>query len=278
MQDDQLPDSVIALEEKVASVWPKLPRRLQDCAAFVMRQGDQMAFLTVAQASQQAGIPASAFIRFSQALGLAGYSALQQIYRDRALQSRPSYTSRLAELRDRGSDAPQGLLHEFGVASQDAIERLLLQLDGDNHLEEASRLLAASQSVHIVGFRRAFTVSSYLAYLLGQFNLRVILHDRVGELDVSGPFRTDEVLVGISFEPYSQETVQLGERAKAEGASVLAITDSPLSPLRSIADLTLDVAEAEVGSFRTYSATLCLVAVLAISVGARLGGEPYISR
>ena len=48
-----------------------------------------------------------------------------------------------------------------------------------------------------------------------------------------------DVLVAISFAPYSHETVHAVEQARAKGCKVLALTDSLASPLSLAADETL---------------------------------------
>ena len=50
----------------------------------------------------------------------------------------------------------------------------------------------------------------------------------------------------------------------------MAITDRPLSPLRGLADVCLEVDEAEVAGFRLYAATMCLAQALVVLLGRRL--------
>ena len=50
---------------------------------------------------------------------------------------------------------------------------------------------------------------------------------------------------------------------------LVVITDSPLSPLASLAKARFEVAESDFGSFRSLSATFCLAITLAVALANR---------
>ncbi|MCK5624198.1 MAG: MurR/RpiR family transcriptional regulator, partial [Alphaproteobacteria bacterium] len=82
--------------------------------------------------------------------------------------------------------------------------------------------------------------------------------------------RKGDALIAVSFSPYSPETLAVTEVAVKAGASIIAITDGPLSPLAPLAEICLEVEEAEVGSFRSLSACMCLALTLVVSLGHRM--------
>ena len=49
----------------------------------------------------------------------------------------------------------------------------------------------------------------------------------------------DDVFIGLSFPRYSKRTVKAMQFAKDRGAKVIAITDSKVSPLTKMADVSL---------------------------------------
>jgi DNA-binding MurR/RpiR family transcriptional regulator len=83
-----------------------------------------------------------------------------------------------------------------------------------------------------------------------------------------------DTLIAVSFAPYSPETLAVTEVAVKAGASIIAITDGPLSPLAPFAGICLEVEEAEVESFRSLSACMCLALTLVVSLGHRLESSP----
>jgi DNA-binding MurR/RpiR family transcriptional regulator len=79
-----------------------------------------------------------------------------------------------------------------------------------------------------------------------------------------------DVMVGVSFPRYSSRTVKVMQFASNRGARVVAITDSEISPLYSIADTTL-LAKSGMTSFAdSLVAPLSLVNALIAAVGQRL--------
>ncbi len=131
-------------------------------------------------------------------------------------------------------------------------------------------LLAAADTVYLLGLRRAFPVAAYLSYALGKLGIRSVLVDHVGALageQVSGA-RPEDALIAVSFTP-TRGDGGIGEAHAARGVPVVAITDSPFSPLAHSATVRLEVVEADVGGFRSLAATFCLAMTLAVSTGER---------
>jgi DNA-binding MurR/RpiR family transcriptional regulator len=58
--------------------------------------------------------------------------------------------------------------------------------------------------------------------------------------------------------------VQLAEAAAAANTPILAISDSPVSPIAKLSTQLLLVREVQVRAFRSLSASLCLARALAI--------------
>jgi DNA-binding MurR/RpiR family transcriptional regulator len=95
-----------------------------------------------------------------------------------------------------------------------------------------------------------------------------MLIDAVGGLaaeDISFATPEDRILA-ISFTPYASETISLAQRAAARGVPIIAITDSPFSPLASVASLWFEIQEANFEGFRSMSATLSLAMTLTVAV------------
>lgn len=75
----------------------------------------------------------------------------------------------------------------------------------------------------------------------------------------------DDLLIAISFHPYSEETIAVVNAARASGGRVLAISDSLVSPVAKPAEQVLQIREAEVRKFRSLSASMCLAQALVIN-------------
>jgi DNA-binding MurR/RpiR family transcriptional regulator len=248
-----------------------LPARLVQAAEYALAHPQEIAFGTVATVADAAAVQPSTLIRFAKALGYEGFSDLQEVFRERLRDRWPDYRERLAKLRHEPGAA--GLLKDFSEAASLSILRLSETIAPED-LERAAGLLADADTIHLLGLRRAFPIATYLAYALGKLGLRCVLVDHVGALageQVAGA-RPGDALIAISFTPYTPATIELANACAGRGLPVVAITDSPFSPLAPAAAVRLEVVEADVGGFRSLAATLCLAMTLAVAAAERRNG------
>ena len=261
------PNDFVAFQAALSARIGTLPKRLRQCAGYVIEHPEQLAFATVAQISEAAGVQPSAFMRFCQVMGFSGYSQMQKLFRERFGGQWPDYATRLARLRETGGDTPEALLVEFAEAGRQSLARLTDQVS-PKQLRNAVNVLAAAPLIHIVGFRRSFPIACYLAYAFEKLGCANVLHDGGGLLTRHSLARSGDALIAISFAPYTEGTIALARDAFNLGLTVIAISDSALSPLAQYSAIQLQVSELDVGAFRTLSATFSLAAALAIATGA----------
>lgn len=75
-----------------------------------------------------------------------------------------------------------------------------------------------------------------------------------------------DAIVAVSFRSYSPQVAEnVAERADA-GVPVIAITDSPLSPLAPPATVCFEIADNEKQTFRGLVAPICLAQTLVVGL------------
>ncbi len=269
MQTSNTPETVDEFKKRLVETSVNLPKRLKQCADYVAQNTDRISISTVADMSLAAGVQPSAFMRFCREMGFSGYSEMQRLFRDDKTHGWPDYSTRLISMRARGDNSPSALLAEFVEAGRSSLEKMIKSID-IAQLEHAADLLSKTSMIHTIGLNRAYPVAAYLAYAFEKMNVPVFLHDLVGKLDHRHAIRANDVLIAISFTPYSQETLDLVHHALAQKCHVVSITDSINSPMCLPEVTSLIVSEIDVGSFRALSATLSLATALSVTVGARL--------
>jgi DNA-binding MurR/RpiR family transcriptional regulator len=261
-----------SFKQRLVEIEPGLPKRLKQTAAFALQHPDEIALGTASGVARRAHVQASTLVRFAQALGFAGFTELQGVFRARLRNRWPEYPERLKALNARASDPgdPLSLLMGFADAAERSVAALRVEIDGDA-LKAAVETLAEARMVFLLAQRRAFCVAHYLAYAFAQLGVAAMLVDDVGGLgrEQLAAARAEDAALAISFAPYSPLTLSLTEAARARGAKIVAVTDSPLSPLAALADRRLEVAERDFGAFRSLGATFCLAMTLAVAVAER---------
>lgn len=269
------PATIQEFSARLHSLHGALPRRLQECADHVAANLDSIALSTVAEVARAAGVPPSALMRFCQIMGFSGYAEMQRLFRRALSTAPPDYATRLANLKAGGADRPAALLAEFVEAGRLSIEGLSRDLD-ETKLDQAVTLLSQARMIHLAGFRRAFPVAAYLAYVCDKLGLPAMLHDGVAGLSQASALQPGDALLAITFAPYADETLALMTRARETGLAVVCLTDPQAGPrtfpLSDRADTILTVTEVDFGAFRSLSATIALALALAVAVATRRKG------
>lgn len=263
------------LKDTIARAYPELPKQLQRIARFALDRPNELALGTVAAIAEAAGVQPSAMIRFANALDYGGFSQMQQVFRGHLVERSSSYRERIDQQRRSGRETGANVLHGF---VGDAVAEL-------GHLEEnvhaadvtaAIELICRAARVHVLAQRRAFPVAAYLAYALGQLELRTHLLDGVGGMlgESLRNIAPQDVLIVASFHAYSPEVIDAATAASERGVPVIAITDSALSPLKPAARVCFELGGGPEPAFRSLVAPLCLAQALVVSAGHRLAEVP----
>ncbi len=272
MSQTDLPRDFASLRTLIVERGSDLPKRLKAVATYALENPDEMAFGTVASIAQEADVEPSTLVRFSQSLGYQGFSELQDVFRSRLRDRVLNYEERIEQLKEHTrASGKAGLIFDgFADASEKSLADLREKLD-PAQLDMAVDMLAKAETIYLIGLRRSFPISSYMAYAFGKLGIRYVLVDALGGLAAEDTsFATPkDVALTISFTPYASETVALAQTLAGRKVPVLAITDSPFSPLAALAQSWFEVQEANFEGFRSMAATLALAMTLTVAVAER---------
>jgi DNA-binding MurR/RpiR family transcriptional regulator len=268
------PETYDQLEKAIIEQFPSLSKRLQQIASHALDNPSELALETIAAVSQRAGVQPSSLIRFAKVFGFSGYSDMQRVFRLRLTDAMPDYKERLKSLNGneaQGEEAKDvnALLEQFVEADIVGLRRLQQNKRLGTLLDQSFKLITDSETVYVVAHRRSFPIACYLAYALSQMNVRNVLVDGVGGMFMQqvGHATSRDVIIAISSKAYSPDVAQVVREAKQRGVKVIAMTDSPLSPLAEHADVSLEVQQAAVGLFRSLAVTMTLAVTLIVGLG-----------
>ena len=154
MNESSAPTSVAEFEKKISAIKDGLPKTLARLCQFYSAQRRCNGLSDRCSGLSGIRIAPSAFIRFAQALGMQGYSDLQQLFRHQATQQRPPYRYRINTLRQRGETETDLLFVDFCDSSIASIERLMSKMDPQS-IEDATEIICSMPEMHVVGQKRA---------------------------------------------------------------------------------------------------------------------------
>ncbi len=268
------------LKDAIALAYPTLSPQLQRLSRFAIDKPHDLALGTVAAIAEANAVQPSSMIRFANALGFDGFSQMQQVFQSHLVERSAPYRERIEQMKSgHGDAAGQGVLHRFVGEAIEELRQLEEHVD-TARLEAAARLLAGAPQIHVLAQRRAFPVACYLAYALNQLELRTQLLDGLGGMlgEFAHAIRAGDALLVASFRNYTPAVVETAAACRKRGVSVVAITDSALSPLKPAADICFELGDDSSRPFRSLVGPLCLAQALVVSTGHQLAANPSRSR
>lgn len=262
------PRDVQGLRDLVAGGRVRLPKRLAQVAAYALGHPDEIAFGTVAGIAEKAAVPPSALVRFSQAVGFPGFSDLQALFRDRLRDRVAGYDERLRSIEADRRDASAGeaAFRGFCAASERSIAALKARTD-TGAIDAAAALLARADTLYLIAQRRSYPITAAMSYAFGTLGVKSVLVGSPQGVDAETvAFATErDAAIAVSFTPYAATTLDLTRRI-ARRTPVVAITDSPFSPLVADGRIWFEVVEADYQGFRSLAATMALAMTLTVAV------------
>ena len=220
------------LSESLSELQPSL-RKVAD---YILRHPLKAATLTIEEMAQATATSPAAVNRLAKALDLGGYSGMKT----ELVATLQQMVSPVDKLRNELAQRPGG---DFGLHEQIQSASSNLATTSSNNQAETFEAfvssLIAARKVYVLGFGNSVYLAGLAASTLVPFCADACAISMEGGNE-NAAYRlaaiTDQdVLLAISLPRYSQDTLQLSRFALERGATVLAITDSPASPLAPIA-------------------------------------------
>ena len=251
---------------------PTFSKGQKAIARYIIEHYDKATFMTAARLGATVGVSESTVVRFAVELGYDGYPELQQVLQE-YIRVKLTAVQRM-EISDEKMSGEDVLTNVFNTD----IEKLRQTRDEIDRaqFDAVVEKIVRANRIYILGVRSAASLASFLGFYLNFVfdNVRFVNTTSVSEM-FEQILRADkgDVVIGISFPRYSRRTVKALQYATKQGADVVAITDSPFSPLAQYADNTL-IARSDMASFvDSLVAPLSLINALLVAVSMRRRGE-----
>lgn len=254
------------LIERIQQLYLALSPSKQSVARYLIDHWREACFMSAAQLGKTVDVSESVVIRLAQDLGFHGYPELQAELRD-LVNERFTLIGRL----DQSSDQTESATLLEQVVETDLANIRAIALDNPmNSLNKAVEMIASANRIGVVSYGPTSSLAVYLSFNLNQvLNNCQLLDLGLGDwLDRVRQFGAGDLIIGSSFPRYGRAVCEMLDIAKSKGAASLAITDSPLAPIATIADHALLVRTYGASFHRTLTAgaTLCnmLLAMIAV--------------
>lgn len=238
------PRSVI---QQIEDRYKKMSKGHKAIARYITENQQDVAGRTAATIGQAVGVSESTVVRFAAELGFGGFPEFMSQLRDELKSSmtasqRIKASAKISQSQDILGDV---LLHDA-----DQLRRAYDRRDPQAFDAAVGALMGAGR-VFVVGVRSSAPLASFLHFYLGLMldDVRLVATASGSEMiEQIMSIKKGDVYVVISNPRYSTRAIRTTAFAKEAGATTLAITDSPESPLTRYADLSL-FAQSDMVSF-----------------------------
>lgn len=263
-----LPDMAF-VEQRLDEQFDSLSPELQRAARWLRQNGPAVAVHSMRQSARLAGVAPVTMTRLARRLGFADFDSLRAPYARRLVSGHAAPPRRQAVARSGSLAAQLGELSATQIAHVGAVTAH----NPAPALQAAAKALLRAQRVGFLGQRISHGVAFQLHYGYGLLAPNgVLLGDLGGTLaDQLATLGAGTVLVAISQSPYTRSVVEAVARAHQQGAAVVAVTDSPLSPIARGAEHTLLYGGGAPALLHSTCGALALAEALLVAV-AHAGG------
>lgn len=257
---------------RIRSLLPGLARAEQRVAKVVLESPSTVARRSITDVAEAAGTSETTVTRFCKAIGVGGYPELRI-----ALAADTARTEMRVD-RDLGGEiAPEDdlktVVGKVTFADARAVEETAEQLDIDV-LGQVVDALAGARRVDVYGVGASAFVAADLQQKLHRIGRTCFAWNDTHIMLTSAAVLTgDDVAVAISHTGATTDTVEALRVARAHGATTVALTNYPTSPIAEVADHVLTTAARETtfrsGATASRIAQLTVVDCLFIGIAQR---------
>jgi DNA-binding MurR/RpiR family transcriptional regulator len=273
------PRGPAAVLRRVEQAFDTLSPEVRRAARWIADHSTEVALLSMRQQARNAGVSAPTMVRLARALGFADYASLRRPFQDAMAGGQARFGRRASALQSSSAATRMDrLAREFVAAQVDDIQSVQT-LNTPAQIDAVVRAIARARRVGFLGVRASFSIAYNFRYAYNLIATNGVLFDGLGGilLDQVEALTRGDTLVAISQSPYSAPTVLALDAARRRDVTVVALSDSELSPLARRAAHTLLFRTESLSFFPSMIAPLALVELLLARLAAR-GGRAVLDR
>ncbi|TXH35662.1 MAG: MurR/RpiR family transcriptional regulator [Rhodospirillaceae bacterium] len=264
-----------AFRSRLLEAYQAMPRQLRAAAQWVLDNPRDVALLTMREQARRAGVNPASMTRLAQRMGLEGYESIRDLYAERLRRGETEFSGRAEALVARRRQDGDGAL-AYDLA--ETLGRHMTALGSPATLDQttqAAALLAKAARIHVLGYRSSYPVACHFAYVYGLAGGNVRLLDGPGGTgpDALRGSGQGDALLAVSVKPYTRAAIEVVDYAVTLGISIIAITDSVVSPLVGRAHAAVIVPTESPSFFHTMAPAFAIAEGLAAILAATAGGS-----
>ncbi|MDG1432171.1 MAG: MurR/RpiR family transcriptional regulator [Paracoccaceae bacterium] len=249
---------------RLTDEWEALTPEAQKAARFVLENPQEVGVSTVREIAEAANVKPNTFVRMARQVGFEGYEDFRTPFRDAIRQGNVSFPDRARWLQDIAGQGELGALYADMVgAALNNVQETFNAIPVEK-LEEAARAIWHSRAVYTLGVGVNNSNARNFTYLAstGMVNFHAIPRPGSTPVDDIAWADQQDVMIAITCKPYRSEVVEAVKLAREQGMTIVALSDSPASPIILNSDFGFVVAADTPQFFPSSVSTVALLETL----------------
>ncbi|WP_146198912.1 MurR/RpiR family transcriptional regulator [Falsochrobactrum shanghaiense] len=262
------------IENQLKASFDDLPKKLQIAAKYVLDHSSRFGLDSIRETASRCGVSTNTLVRLAHHLGFENFDDLRNPFRS-ALASEFPFGSDDEWLRRIDTGSPLGQAHAGTVRNTLTVVRGSLNDISTARLERIADLIINARTVYVTGLRATYAMAYYFHYIIKILrpNARLIpsnMNSPIEDLNDIGP---DDLLIAITFAPYSKSILYACEQAVRAKARLVTITDSDVAMHRLAPDEAIVATMVSSYSFARYTGLLAIIESIISGLITQMGED-----
>jgi len=255
-----------------------LSPRLKVVAKYIVDNPADFGLDPIRHTASKAGVSTYTLVRMAKHMGFESFEEMRAPFRS-ALISTSELTDKMdwieavSDFSETGAVQAEATLNTLSI-----VQRSLHQLDPAK-AKRVVDLMFEARSVFLTGVRASYSLAYYLNYVgrMALPSLQLVPRHMNSAIDELNYANEEDVLIVITFTPYSNETIQACRFAQSRGLKLIMIADSEvivpdLNPAEVLVASTVST-----HFFGCYSGAMAIIENL-LALLVKRGGDEAVKR
>lgn len=252
--------------------------QLRHAAKYVADNPADFGLDSIRETARKAGVSTFTLVRLAKLLGFDRFDDFREPFRH-ALVSLTDQVDGRDWLDQWRRDIPGAAYQADAAANSLSVVQRSLQRQTPEKLQEAVRMMLQARTVYLTAMRASYGLAYHFHYVarMALASMELVPRHMSTAIDELKDAGERDVLMAITFTPYSHETIEAAAFAKSKGAKLIMVTDSEIMAPGLEADLTLLVSTLSTHHFACNSGAMALMEILLAMIFTE-GGEAVRAR
>ena len=266
--------TISKIKQSVSTLSP----RLKAVAKYIVDNPSDFGLDPIRATARKCGVSTYTLVRMAKILGFEGYEGLREPFRH-ALVSSTALAERSKWVDGLRAEGVLGEVQANAAVNAMALVQRSLERQKLDKMERVARMLLTATNVCITAVRASYSMAYYFHYVgrMALPSLQLIprhMNSAIDELNYAGE---GDVMIALTFSPYSRETIEACKFARARGVKLILISDSDVISTEFTPEETLIASVISTHHFSCYTGVVALLENL-LGLLVHLGGTDATKR